>query len=98
VKVRFLSVAARELIEAHAYYEALSPDLARRFAGEIESALARVKANPSAWAPMGSRHRRCRTNHFPFGLVYTVLDDEILIIAVSHLHRDPEHWRTRIGT
>lgn len=93
MKARFLTVAARELAEAHDYYAAISPDLARRFASEINAALTRIKSNPLAWAPMGDSHRRCRTNTFPFGLIYTVLDDGVLIVAVSHLHRDPEHWR-----
>jgi len=98
VKARFLTVAARELAEAHAYYEAISPQLADKFAAEINAGVARIKSNPTAWSPMGDRHRRCRTHNFPFGLIYTVLDEEVLIVAVSHLHRDPDHWRARIGT
>lgn len=93
---RFLSVAARELAEANDYYESISPDLALRFIFEVDAALSRIKANPLAWSPMGARHRRCRLSTFPFGLVYALPGDEVLVVAVAHLHRDPRHWRDRI--
>ena len=98
MRVRFLSVAARELTEANDYYRSISPDLCRRFISEINAAIGRIKSNPTAWSPIGAKHRRCRTNNFPYGLIYTFLDEDILVVAVSHLHRDPEHWRDRIGT
>ena len=28
--------------------------------------------------------------HFPYGLIYGVLDEAVEIIAVAHLHRAPE--------
>jgi hypothetical protein len=35
-------------------------------------------------------------NRFPYGLIYTATEAEILVIAVAHLHRAPEYWRTRL--
>ena len=69
MKARFLSPAARELSEAIDYYDSLAPGLGERFCTEIETALDRIKKNPKAWAPFGQGLRRCRTTHFPYGLI-----------------------------
>jgi hypothetical protein len=52
VKLRFVSVAARELSEAITYYESIAPPLGERFRADIESTLDRIIANPVAWAPV----------------------------------------------
>jgi hypothetical protein len=39
---------------------------------------------------------RCRVNRFPYGLVYEVSGEEIVIVAVMHLHRRPGYWRDRV--
>ena len=33
--------------------------------------------------------QRCLTRTFPFGVLFRVRTDEILIMVVMHLHRDP---------
>ncbi len=33
---------------------------------------------------------------FPYALFYVQEQQEILVTAVAHLHRDPEHYRNRI--
>lgn len=49
---------------------------------DVGAALSRIRANPTAWVRLGDNHRRCRTSHFPYGLIYAVREDEILILAV----------------
>jgi len=44
---------------------------------------------------MGKNTRRCRTKRFPYGLIYRCKGDEILIVAVAHLHRRPGYWHDR---
>jgi len=41
---------------------------------------------------MSRRTRRCRLHRFPFGLFYQVRSDEILIVSVMDLRRDPKRW------
>ena len=33
---------------------------------------------------------------FPYGLIYHVRDEMLLIVAVMHLHRHPDVWRDRL--
>ena len=33
---------------------------------------------------------------FPYGILYTIERDFVLIVAVMHLSREPEYWRHRL--
>ena len=90
---RFTSVALTELKEAILYYERRETGLGVAFLDEIEATLDRILRNPHAWHPLSRRTRRCRTHRFPFGLLYQVRSDEILITSVMDLRRDPAKWQ-----
>jgi plasmid stabilization system protein ParE len=90
VPVRFLQIAEIELDEAMQWYESQAPGLGEAFLIEVLSAVNRVSLYPEAWHPLDEEVRRCRLNRFPFGLIYTVDNDDILVLAVAHLHRRPD--------
>ena len=91
--IRFLEAARADLRDAVRYDESQRTGLGAEFRAEVRSALGRIEALPDAWQPLSETTRRCRTKRFPYGLIYRADVDEILIVAVAHLHRDPEHWR-----
>src|SRR5215831_4700897 len=95
-KYRFTSSALSELREATLYYEDQESGLGLRFLDEIDAAVDRILRFPQAWHPVSTRSRRCRTHRFPFGLLYQIRSDEILITAVMNLRRDPQRWRDLI--
>ena len=92
MNTRFTSSAEAELQEAIAFYEAAENGLGTRFLDEIEAVVARIVTHPAAWTPMSPRTRRCRTHRFPYGLFYQIRTDEILIVSVMDLRRDPKRW------
>jgi len=47
-------------------------------------------------APAGRRVRRCRLSRFPYALIYTIDNGDILVLAVAHLQRRPDYWRDRL--
>ena len=96
MKIRFLSPARRELREAVRYYNAQRFGLGDEFRDEVRETIRRVKEFPKAWHPLGGSIRRCQMRRFPYGIIYEASGDEIVIIAVAHLHRRPEYWRQRI--
>ena len=67
------------------------------FAAEVKRTIERIVQFPEAWAPLSKRTRRCRTNRFPYGVVYQVREEFILIVAVMHLRRHPDSWQSRLS-
>lgn len=95
MKIRFLEAAQRELDEAVEYYNAEAPELGQAFLLETLTVLEHIKQFPYAWHPLSPNTRRCRLRRFPYGVVYGVGTDEIIVIALAHLHRVPQYWRFR---
>ena len=96
MKVEFLDPAEHEFREAVAYYNTQSEGLGFELAAEVQRTIGRIVQHPEAWAPLSEHTRRCRTNRFPYGVLYQARKDLILIVAVMHLHRDPESWKSRL--
>jgi hypothetical protein len=71
--------------------------LGTEFAIEVRAALARIEEFPDAWQLLARRVRRYRLSRFPYGLVYTQLPSEIVLVAVMHLHRRPDYWKERLA-
>jgi plasmid stabilization system protein ParE len=94
---KFLEPAQAELAEAIAYYDSQEPGLGSRFAEEIKRTIGRVLQYPEAWTPISKRTRRCLVNKFPYGIIYQIRSEVLLIVAVMHLHRKPRTWKSRLG-
>jgi plasmid stabilization system protein ParE len=92
---RLLSVAQQELADAMEHYERASPGLGLEFLDEVERTIRRILLQPEAWTRVSENHRRCRLRRFPYGLIYTLDQDTLLITAVFHLHRHPDTWKGR---
>ena len=90
---RFTSAARTELSQAIFYYEQRENGLGAAFLDEVEDTINRILQHPTAWHPLSRRTRRCRTHRFPFGLIYQIHTDEILVVAVMDLRRDPARWK-----
>lgn len=97
MRVEFLKVAEVELAEAISYLNDQSEGLGFAFASEVKQTIMRIVQFPDAWTKLSKRTRRCRTKRFPYGLVYQVRGDMILVIAVMHLRRHPDSWKSRLG-
>lgn len=96
MKARFLLPARRELNEAVRYYNLQRVDLGDEFRDEAWEAVRRIREFPLAWHALGGAIRRCQMERFPYGIIYEPSKVEIVLIAVAHLHRNPEYWRPRV--
>jgi plasmid stabilization system protein ParE len=96
VKVRFLAVARQELDDAVAWYDEQATGLGREFLDEIDRAVRRVAAFPMSCPEIEPDVRRCLLARFPYGLIFGVDGETLVVIAVTHLHREPRCWVDRL--
>lgn len=94
--VRFLDPAEQEMLDAAKYYELQAQDLGVDFLNKIDSAIHDISCNPERWPILRFNVRRRLIHRFPYGLLYQVDPDEVVILATMHLHRHPTYWIDRI--
>ena len=95
-EIRFLKVAEQEFDETVKYYNAESPGLGTKFIVEVVKSLERIQQFPEAWHPFTQNARRCQIRRFTYGIIYQILEKEILIVAIANLHRKPDYWIKRL--
>jgi len=83
------------MVEAAVWYEGQQENLGKRFLAAVQDGLNRIDLNPELFHPVEADVRRCLTKTFPFGILYRLRGDTIEIIAVMHLRRDPDYWKSR---
>jgi len=96
MKINFLEIAQIELDDAIEYYNYEIPGLGDAFLTEVLNALDRIGEFPEAWYSYSKRTRRCQTRRFPYGIIYQIREQEILVVAIANLHRKPDYWEDRI--
>ena len=96
MKVRFLTLAQRELDDAVIWYNEQAAGLGQDLLDELDRAVRRAVAFPLSSAEIEPGIRRCLLARFPYGLIYGVDGETLVVIAVAHLHREPRYWVDRI--
>jgi len=88
--------ARLELAEASDWYDAkdkrLGDELLQPFQRTIES----IVGNPFQYQVIRGKARRANLGKFPYGLIYTVSDREIVIVSCFHGRRNPKRWQDRL--
>ena len=79
------------------WYRARSKSLALRFVGAIEDAILKITESPERWRVVDDDVRRCLTSVFPYGVLFTLESEFVLIVAVMHLSREPGYWKHRLN-
>ena len=90
---RLTSSANWELEEAVNYYEEAQRGLGAKFLDETEATIKRILAMPEAWKPLSRRTRRCLLHRFSFAIIYQIRGEEILIVSLMDLRRNPKSTR-----
>lgn len=98
MNIRVASAAKRELFAASDFYDRRKPGLGKEFLNDVESALALIRDYPQAWPVKYAKGiRQIGLQRFPYAIMYRLLDDDAVILAIAHLHRRPAYWKSRIG-
>lgn len=96
--VEFLDVAESEVDDGFEYYQLQYDGLGFEFIDELRNAINRIVANPNAWQKNSPRTRKCLLHRFPYGVVYQIRTESILVVAVACNHRKPNYWVGRASS
>lgn len=88
--------AEEEMIVAANYYENEVNGLGIKFLDDLDQTVEEIVKSPETWITLGGNIKRHQFTHFPFAILYRILDSKIRILAVMNLHREPNYWQTRI--
>ncbi|HBJ74361.1 MAG: type II toxin-antitoxin system RelE/ParE family toxin [Smithellaceae bacterium] len=96
-KVIFLPQAEQEMNEAAIFYDKHRQGLGREFLSMIKKGTDAISINPMSYPIQRNGIRRILIGRFPYGILYCDEKEQIVVIAVMHLHRAPEYWIHRVS-
>ena len=96
MNLKYLKISRDEFHDAIKYYETQQIDLGIKFQNDVKSSIKRIKEFPDPYVAVKKNIRRCLLHKFNYSILYTIKDNYILIIAISHQHRKPDYLVDRI--
>lgn len=101
MKLQILKEAEVEIESARAHLNRQATELGGRFLDDLEETLFAVSQRPLSFPkvetlPDDFPFRRARLGVFRFVVVFELIDETILVIAVAHTSRDSNYWLYRI--
>jgi toxin ParE1/3/4 len=89
--------AREDLREAAEFYrDNAGAALSQSVLAEFEHSVNLLLEHPGLGSKWRHGKRRLVMRLFPFSVIYTVVDDQLRILAVAHHSRRPGYWRRRI--
>jgi toxin ParE1/3/4 len=88
--------AEQAIAEAFDHYDAIRPELGRRFIAAVDRAIAAVVERPDAWplvTPTKRRYPLYLEDSFPYVLYYSVTETELVLVTIIHGKRNPTRWK-----
>jgi plasmid stabilization system protein ParE len=96
MNVRFLVPARQELDDAVSWYDQQADGLGKEFLDELDRVIRRVVAYPLSAIEIEPGLRRGLLARFPYGIIFGLDGDTLVVVAVAHLHREPRYWADRV--
>jgi plasmid stabilization system protein ParE len=73
-------------------HEQENSELGIRFLDEVERYVEEIVANPKAGRKVRGEVRRHILRKFPYGILNSIKDDGVRILAIMNLKRKPNYW------
>ena len=80
---------------AAVWYEGQQSGLGSRFLDELDAVLRRMIDNPRQFPRVEGNVYRALFRHFPYGVYFLAAAEDLHVLAVLHLHREPDMWKSR---
>lgn len=98
---RYHRAAIDELLHAAQVYNAERPGLGDELVEVLDAALNIAATQPVPGTTVLDNERpslrRLLLDRFPYEVVIQVDDEELKVVAISHLKRRPHYWKTRVN-
>jgi len=91
----FRPAALKEIHKAAEWYEKRGPGLTAEFLRAVDAAVASVRRNPDQYPVVHKEMRRALLRRFPYSLIYTVSEEELIVLACAHWRQRPSRWQNR---
>ena len=80
---------------AAVWYEDQQSGLGTRFLDELDLVFQRIAESPLQFPQLEGEVRRALLRRFPYGVYFLAESEEVKVLAVLHLHRQPDMWKSR---
>lgn len=101
MKLRLSQSAEKDAANAVAWYNEQRDELGDEFLDELERLFEFIESGPRRYPIIGGTSPNRELRHapmrrFPYRVVYEVKSrDSLLVLAVVHARRHPDHWKKR---
>jgi plasmid stabilization system protein ParE len=97
-KIEFSLDAEIDSDETCEYYENKAPGLSFRFLDDLNAAMSSIKNNPFSFhvSDFTVNIMRCNLTVFPYAAYYTILESNVIILAIVSQGRSKSYIRRRL--
>ncbi|MBL4773092.1 MAG: type II toxin-antitoxin system RelE/ParE family toxin [Alcanivoracaceae bacterium] len=96
MKLEILELAQFEIEDSKDYYNLHQAKLGEVFKKDVQDSIDRIIESPILYPEIMRPIRRCLLHRFPFGIMYAINNDTIVVLAVVHQSRKPFYWVDRL--
>lgn len=93
--IRYHPLFDCDVREAAGWYDRRTEGLGDRFTEAVRDAVNSVIADPERFAVTSVGLRYVRIQHFPYVVLFDLVDGLLVLLAVVHTARSMEKWRER---
>lgn len=90
-----LPLARLDILDAVDWHEDQRPGLGLEMSEQVEAAIHRAAQNPWRFAVVEGTTRRALCRRFPYAVFFEVDGARLVVLAVTHVRRDPIAWKSR---
>lgn len=98
--LQVLQLARQEIRDAAKWYESQQSGLGLQFTAELEATLTAIEQRPDRFPVLETIRtprniRRVMLDRFPYIVIYEILTERTVVLAVAHGSRRPNYWIRR---
>ncbi len=95
MNIRFLEGASSDIDDAFLWYEDQVVGLGYAFLSAVTDSVSLIEAHPDGFPVVRGLFRRCLLSRFPYSIIYSIYNGELIVTAVAHMRRAPAYWQEK---